>query len=92
MINRLEQRLSSEAAYVAGFSEAELTRKPVSDNKKTVNQWLSVNQQTKNLVARQTKATLSYKIVIEKGHVSDLRFLIADYLDHLGHHLNQVAE
>ncbi len=40
----------------------------------------------------QTENTLNYKIELGKNNISDLRFLMKDYVDHLEHHLNQIME
>ena len=54
--------------------------------------WLSINNQIKNLIEIQTEKTLNYKIEFEKNNISDLRFLMKDYVDHLEHHLNQIMK
>ena len=56
------------------------------------NLWLSINNQIKNLIKKQDETTLSYKIELDNNNISDLRFLIGDYVDHLEHHLNQILE
>ena len=54
--------------------------------------WLSINNQISNLIKLQTEKTLNYKIELEKDNISDLRFLMKDYVDHLEHHLNQIMK
>lgn len=52
--------------------------------------WMSINKRIINLMRIQTKMTLDFQIVLEKGKISDLKFLMVDYVDHLEHHLNQI--
>ena len=52
--------------------------------------WIAVNNQIRFVMKMQTSETLSYPIELSTGVVSDLRFLITDYVDHLEHHLNQI--
>ncbi|GAA3645354.1 DinB family protein [Flavivirga jejuensis] len=52
--------------------------------------WLAINNRILSLINQQTEDTLSYKIEINDGGISDLRFLIKDYVDHLEHHLEQI--
>ena len=54
--------------------------------------WASINHRIKNLIKIQTEKTLNYKIEIEKDNISDLRFLMKDYVNHLEHHLNQIMK
>jgi len=53
--------------------------------------WLAVNYRILSVLKQQTEHTLSYKIEFDPKNVSDLRFLIQDYVDHLEHHLNQIG-
>ncbi len=52
--------------------------------------WLAINNRIKQIIDLQTEKTLNYKIEIEKARISDLKFLIKDYLNHLEHHLHQI--
>lgn len=54
------------------------------------NFWLAINTRILSIISHQTEQTLNYKIVIDDGEVTDLRFLIKDYVDHLEHHLIQI--
>lgn len=60
--------------------------------KEIVDFWLSINNRIKYLIKLQTEKTLNYQVELEKGNISDLRFLIEDYVDHLEHHINQIVE
>lgn len=61
-----------------------------ADLKEITDFWLAVNNRICYLIHQQTEETLNYKIEIGDGEISDLRFLIQDYVDHLEHHLNQI--
>ena len=63
-----------------------------SDAKEIVQFWSSLNQRILHLIKIQTETTLNYKIELEKGNFSDLRFLIEDYVTHLEHHLKQIMK
>lgn len=63
-----------------------------SDTKEIVEFWSSINHRILRLIQKQTERTLSYKIELEKGDFSDLRFLIQDYVAHLEHHLKQILK
>ena len=63
-----------------------------SEIKEIVEFWISINNRIKKLMKQQTKKTLNYKIELNDGTISDLRFLMNDYIDHLEHHLNQIIK
>lgn len=52
--------------------------------------WLSLNNRIKKIIALQSKETLGYTIDLGNDNISDLRFLVTDYVDHLEHYLNQI--
>ncbi len=54
--------------------------------------WLSLNHRIKHVMELQTEETLQYNIELTNGDISDLRFLMKDYVDHLEHHLNQIMQ
>jgi len=54
--------------------------------------WVSINNRIKNVIKQQSEESLNYKIEFYDGKVSDLRFLMNDYVEHLEHHLNQVIK
>ena len=56
------------------------------------NLWLALNHRILALIKDQTENTLTFKIEIEEGEFSDLKFLITDYVDHLEHHLKQIIQ
>jgi len=63
-----------------------------AETKGIVEFWLSINNQILNLIKQQTEKTLNYKIELDKDNISDLRFLINDYVEHMEHHLNQIMK
>ncbi|WP_025743312.1 DinB family protein [Aquimarina pacifica] len=77
------------------YKQNELVKVNDYQNAKTkeiIEFWLSINNRIKNIIELQTEKTLSYKIELGKGNISDLEFLIIDYVDHLEHHLNQIMK
>ncbi|MGB5497737.1 MAG: DinB family protein [Maribacter sp.] len=63
-----------------------------AETKEIVEFWVSLNNRIQILIEQQTEKTLDYKIELDTGNISDLRFLIKDYVDHLEHHLNQIMK
>lgn len=61
-----------------------------SETKEIINFWLVINNRIKILIEQQTENTLNYEIELDNSKISDFRFLIKDYVDHLEHHLNQI--
>jgi hypothetical protein len=53
--------------------------------------WLFLNRQIVRVMRAQTAARLAMKIAMPDGTQSDLRFIMADYPEHLEHHLNQIT-
>lgn len=54
--------------------------------------WMSINNRIKNLMQQQSEKTLDFKIEFDSGSISDLRFLMQDYVVHMEHHLNQILK
>ncbi len=63
-----------------------------AETKEVLAFWLSVNNRILNVIKQQTEKTLNYKIDLNNGTLTDLRFLITDYVDHMEHHLNQIKK
>ena len=63
-----------------------------SDTNEMAELWNSINNRILNLIKKQTEETLNYKIELENGNFSDLRFLMNDYVDHLEHHIKQIMK
>ncbi len=60
--------------------------------KEIVGFWLAINKRIQSLMEKQTEKTLNYKIELEKGELTDLKFLIEDYVGHMEHHLKQIMK
>ena len=60
--------------------------------KELLNFWISINNRILNLMKLQTEKTLNYKIELDENNISDLRFLMTDYVNHIEHHLNQIIK
>lgn len=54
--------------------------------------WLAINYRIIHVMSQQSEETLNYKIDLGAGGISDLRFLMADYVEHLEHHVGQIIE
>lgn len=63
-----------------------------SEIKEIVELWVSINNRIKNLMKQQSEKRLNYKIELDNKSITDLRFLMNDYVDHLEHHLNQIIK
>jgi hypothetical protein len=57
-----------------------------------LNLWLALNTRILQLIDWQTQETLSYQIELGEENISDLGFLIEDYVAHLAHHLTQIKK
>lgn len=60
------------------------------NNQELFDLWMKLNLHILHIVKNQTNETLTYKLILPNGELSDLQFLIEDYFDHLYHHLNQI--
>ncbi|MFI1743004.1 DinB family protein [Thalassobellus sediminis] len=61
-----------------------------SETKELLRFWKSINIRIAYLFSIQTNETLNFKIVFDTGEISDLKFLMEDYVNHLEYHLNQI--
>ncbi len=62
------------------------------DTKELLQFWLTINNQILHLINLQTETSLSYKIKLKDNKVTDVRFLIIDYVNHMEYHLHQIIE
>lgn len=53
--------------------------------------WLSLNKQIARVMHNQTEERLNLKIQFNDGMLSDLRFIMHDYPEHLEYHMNQIV-
>ncbi len=63
-----------------------------ANSKEIVDFWLAINNRICYVIHQQTEKSLNYEIELGSGEISDLRFLINDYINHLEHHLNQIVK
>ncbi|WP_062060810.1 DinB family protein [Aquimarina longa] len=61
-----------------------------ADSMELLSFWLSINERITQLIKVLDTDTLSYQIELDNGELSDLNFLIKDYVDHLEYHLKQI--
>lgn len=52
--------------------------------------WLALNRRIEKVMNLQTDTSLQASIELPNGQISDLRFLMVDYVDHLEYHLKQI--
>lgn len=52
----------------------------------------AINRRIIHVIKAQTKESLEYKIVTDKGTFFDLKFLIGDYVNHFEHHVKQIIK
>ncbi|MFI1770528.1 DinB family protein [Thalassobellus citreus] len=61
-----------------------------SETEELLRFWKSINIRIAYLFSIQTDETLNSEIIFNTGTISDLKFLMKDYVSHLEHHLNQM--
>jgi hypothetical protein len=96
-INNLQRfteiQFESKPYKIRKYNQNELVKVnnyQTAESKEIVEFWIAINNRIKNLMKQQTEETLNYKIELDNGETSDLRFLMKDYVEHLAHHLNQI--
>lgn len=52
--------------------------------------WVLLNRQIMRVMQSQDEERLHLKVLFTNGEVSDLRFLMTDYPEHMQHHINQI--
>ena len=53
--------------------------------------WLSLNKQIARIMASTTEQRLNLKIQFTDGSLSDLRYIMHDYPEHMEHHVRQIV-
>lgn len=98
-INNLQRfteiQFENKPFSIKTYNQDELVRANAYQKARTqdlVELWNSINKRILELMINQTENTLSYQVILEKGEISDLRFLMKDYVNHLEHHLNQIMD
>jgi len=61
-----------------------------ADTQEILELWKALNIRIKIIMDNQTEESLAYKVLLSDGSVSDLRYLMTDYVDHLSHHMIQI--
>lgn len=54
--------------------------------------WLSLNVRIKQIIAQQPESHLQYAIELPNGTLSNFKFLLEDYVNHMEHHLGQILK
>lgn len=52
--------------------------------------WLHLNRHILEIIKNQTDKTLDYQLILPNGTLTNLQFLIEDYIDHLFYHVSQI--
>jgi hypothetical protein len=52
--------------------------------------WLHLNRHILEIIKNQTDNTLEYQLILPNGTLTNLQFLIEDYIDHLFYHVSQI--
>lgn len=62
-----------------------------TDTAELLQLWLSLNKQIVRVMQSVTEHRLNLKIRFTDGSLSDLRYIMHDYPEHLEHHMRQIA-
>lgn len=79
---KIRKYKQDELVLANGYQHAEINE--------LIQLWLSLNQRIVQVMLLQTENSLKVKIELPDGQISDLRFLMVDYVDHLEYHVNQI--
>lgn len=52
--------------------------------------WILLNRQIMRVMASQDEERLNLKVQFTDGEISDLRFVMTDYPEHMAHHIKQI--
>ncbi len=63
-----------------------------ADTDELLRLWLALNERILKIMEQQTETSLNLQIELPDGQLSDLRFLMIDYVDHLEYHLKQIMK
>lgn len=61
-----------------------------ADTEGLIDFWIAINERIIQIMSLQTEDTLSYSMELTDGSLSDLKFLMKDYVAHMDHHLDQI--
>lgn len=80
---------------IRGYKQNDLVRVnnyQNSSTKELLDLWVSINTRIKFLIAQQSPESLAFQIQSYDDSLTDLGFLMKDYVDHIEHHINQIIE
>lgn len=61
-----------------------------AEKEEILNFLLTINIRIMSLMKTQTPETLNFKVDLGYSELSDLRYLMTDYVEHFEHHINQI--
>lgn len=53
--------------------------------------WLALNRQIAHVVEGMKTEHLDKSVILDDGSMTDLRFLVVDYVEHMEHHVKQIV-
>ena len=60
------------------------------NNQNLFDLWLHLNRHILEIIKDQTDKTLAYQLILPNGTLTNLQFLIEDYIEHLFYHVSQI--
>lgn len=60
------------------------------NNQNLFDLWLHLNRHILEIIKKQTDKTLAYQLILPNGTLTNLQFLIEDYIEHLFYHVSQI--
>ena len=60
------------------------------NNQNLFDLWLHLNRHILEIIKYQTDKTLAYQLILPNGTLTNLQFLIEDYIEHLFYHVSQI--
>ncbi|WP_291135528.1 DinB family protein [Flavobacterium sp. UBA7663] len=54
--------------------------------------WLHLNRHILEIIKNQTDKSLEYQLILPNGTLTNLQFLIEDYIEHLFYHVSQITK
>ncbi len=98
-INNLQRfteiQFETKPYKIRSYSQEGLVNANDYQNSKTaeiVALWLALNNRIVKVISLLNESTLNFEIEFDNCKISDLRFLVEDYVDHLEYHLNQIVK
>lgn len=60
------------------------------NNQNLFDLWLHLNRHILEIIKNKTDKTLAYQLILPNGTLTNLQFLIEDYIEHLFYHVSQI--